>query len=284
MEKQRIRERFAVMNNAYRRFPFAYFLDSMERLGLRWIDLWGGWPHLYAPEMTDRKLAQLRREMESRGLEVAAYTPEVLAYPYDLAAEDARLRRRSVEYMKLNLEIADALGSPLMLVGPGFCPWDTPREEAFQRLEDSLAELLEYGAAMSVGIAVEHLTTASSNLVNRPGDLARILRGLEKQPGAGHLGCVLDLGQMSIFGDTVPGYFEVLGEKIWIVHMMDGNPELHLAFGDGILPMETYYHQVNLAGYRGTITLEINDRRYLPEPHLAISRCVAAMEEWQEVG
>ena len=48
MDQKLIREQFAVMNNAYRRYSFSYFLDSMERLGLYQIDLWGGSPHFYA--------------------------------------------------------------------------------------------------------------------------------------------------------------------------------------------------------------------------------------------
>lgn len=45
MEQPRIRERFSVMNNAYRAYSFSYFLDSMQRLGLDQIDLWGGYQH-----------------------------------------------------------------------------------------------------------------------------------------------------------------------------------------------------------------------------------------------
>ena len=44
MEQPRIRERFSVMNNAYRAYSFSYFLDSMQRLGLDQIDLWAAAP------------------------------------------------------------------------------------------------------------------------------------------------------------------------------------------------------------------------------------------------
>ena len=282
MDQNLIREQFAVMNNAYRRYPFSYFLDSMERLGLYQIDLWGGSPHFYAPEMTEKKLGRFRNEVRDRGMQIIAYTPEIISYPYDLAAENAALRRRSIEYFKLNLEIADTLECPLMLIGPGFCELDHERDAAFLRFEESLEELLEYGKSSRVLLAVEHLTVNSSNLINRPQDLERLITDVDaKQSIENHVGCVLDLGQMSVFGDSVSDYFETLKERIWHVHMMDGAPEGHLAFGDGCFPLEQYYIQVREGGYAGPITLEINDRRYTTDPHMALTRCVKAMENWK---
>ncbi len=282
MDKKEIRERFAVMNNAYRRYPFSYFLDSMEQLGFNQIDLWGGSPHFYAPEMTEKKVQALRRELRERGMKLISYTPEVIGYPYDLAAENPGLRQRSVDYFRQNLEIADALEIPVLLICPGFCEQDRPREQALLRMEESLQALLEYAGDLSVRLAVEHLTKASSNLVNRSEDLAGMLRRLGTET-EDRLGCVLDLGQMSVFGETVEDFFDVLGKQIFLVHMMDGTPGGHLAFGDGRLPLESYYRQLHRAGYQGPVTLEINDRRYTPDPHSAISRCIKAMEAWQEV-
>lgn len=36
--------RFAGMNITFRHFPFNYFLDSMEQLGINNIELWAGEP------------------------------------------------------------------------------------------------------------------------------------------------------------------------------------------------------------------------------------------------
>ena len=276
MDKDTIRDTFAVMSNAYCRYPFSYFLDSMERLGLKKIDLWGGSPHFYAPEMTGKKMERLLDEITGRGMELTAYTPEVLAYAYDIASSDPKLRRKSVEYFKLHIEIADALGIPVLLVVPGRGEWDTDAETTWELYRDSMAELGEYALQAGIMLGIEQLTKASSHFVNHAGDLKRILTDVPLPS----LAPVLDVGQMSLFGETVEDFTAVTGQVPLYVHMMDGNPALHLAFGDGNLPLEKIYRDLAVCGYRGTISLEINDRRYFPDPHAAIEKCLTAASGW----
>ena len=100
--------------------------------------------------------------------------------------------------------------------------------------------------------------------------------------GRKNLGVALDLGQMSVFGESVSDYFGPLGDKIWMVHIMDGAPGRHLAFGDGILSLQAYCRQLRRAGYQGPITLEINDAQYAKAPEAALQQCLRAMAQWEE--
>ena len=87
MNRERIADVFSVMNNAYSCYTFQYFLDSAEALGLTRIDLWGGVQH-FDPYCAETRCAALKRQLTERGMSVVAYTPEILAYPYNIAAED----------------------------------------------------------------------------------------------------------------------------------------------------------------------------------------------------
>ena len=277
MDVEKIREVFSVMNNAYASYTFQFFLDSMEALGLTKVDLWGGVQH-FDPYCADAGyIRSTLRKLTERGLSVTAYTPEILAYPYNIASEDDEVRRESIAYIERNIWIAAQLEAPVMLLSPGWGMWDRPKEEARKRSVDSLALLAQRAETLGVRLALEHLTIQSSNLLNCVGDVQKAVSEI----GNPYFGAVLDLGQMSVFGENVSDYFQALGDKVFVVHMMDGGPQGHLAFGDGVLPLQQYYADLQACGYRGPITLEINDGRYARDPHHALQQCVAALRCWE---
>lgn len=276
MEHDQIRQRFAVMNNAYRFYSFSYFLDSMEKLGLGLVDLWGGVQHFDPYEADAAYIKRTKRLLNDRGLKIAAYTPELLGYPYNLADRYKEIREASLSYCRKNLWIAAELAAPVMLISPGWGMWDQPYEEAFLRSAESLGKLAEVAKKLGIMLALEHLTPQSSNLLNSADAVCRMVEMVEHP----NLGAALDLGQMSVFGETVDTYFNRLGNRIQIVHMMDGSPDGHLAFGDGILPLQEYFNKLERAGYAGIITLEINDVRYGERPHEALRQCVNVLAGW----
>lgn len=78
----------------------------MQKCGLMHVDLWGGIPHYCRPdypfaEDARAKLGAIRRMMEERGLDVAVYTPETLAYPYSFSDLQEAVRKRTVDYFDM---------------------------------------------------------------------------------------------------------------------------------------------------------------------------------------
>lgn len=278
MEQPRIRERFSVMNNAYRAYSFSYFLDSMQRLGLDQIDLWGGYQHFDPFSAGPSYLRAFREELSARQMKLICYTPEILGYPFNFASAYAEIRARSLAYCCKNIELASELEVPLMLVNPGWGVWDERYDEAFDRAAASLQSAADYAAQQGFRLVLEHLTPQSSNLLTSADKVSRMVQSI----GRKNLGVALDLGQMSVFGESVSDYFGPLGDKIWMVHIMDGAPGRHLAFGDGILPLQAYCRQLRRAGYQGPITLEINDAQYAKAPEAALQQCLRAMAQWEE--
>lgn len=276
MKQEQIRREFAVMNNAYRLYSFEYFLDSMEKLELDAVDLWGGVQHFDPYAAGAAYIRRFKTKLVSRGIRIAAYTPEILGYPYNLADRSKEIRQASLDYCLKNIRIAAELEAPVMLVSPGFGMWDCSYREAYSRAAGSLRTLAEAAEACGIHLALEHLTPQSSNLLTSVDAVCRMIEAADRPS----LGAALDLGQMSVFGETAGTYFDRLGGKIQIVHMMDGSPGGHLAFGDGILPLQKYYEEIKERGYKGTITLEINDSRYGETPHEALRKCLAALHDW----
>lgn len=275
-----IRRRFAVMNNAYQNYSFSFFLDSMDKLELNKIDLWGGVSHFNAFDATNQYLSDFKKEIFRRNFQLVCYTPEILGYPFNIAAKQPELREKSIAYCIRNIQIASELEIPQMLVNPGWGLWDCSREEALNRSADSLHQISSKADEYGIRILLEHLTPESSNLLT----CADAVKHMLQKVALPSLGIALDLGQMSVFGECIYDYFESNDGNVGIVHMMDGLPGRHLAFGDGILPLQDYYNKLLLYGYDGYITLEINDGCYGDSPHEALQQCLARLLEWEGVG
>lgn len=60
----------------------AAFADAAA-FGYDFIELWGGRPHAWAPDMTAERAAHLRELSERYNVPIRIYTPEHNGYPYN---------------------------------------------------------------------------------------------------------------------------------------------------------------------------------------------------------
>ena len=167
------------------------------------------------------------------------------------------------------------LGSKRMLLTPGYGNTDESREEAWKRSADSIARIARHAEKVGVTIALEHLSPISSNLINK----AAQLRQMVDEIGSSHLKAMFDVGQVNIVKEKVEDYFDLLGDDIVHVHLVDGTPGGHLALGDGNLPLEATLKAIADYGYQGYLSLEIADRRYFADPRTADRKSIAKFNE-----
>ena len=106
----------------------------MQKCGLMHVDLWGGIPHycrLDYPFAEDAraKLGAIRRMMEERGLDVAVYTPETLAYPYSFSDLQEAVRKQTVDDFDMAMDDALALGTNKVFLNSSCGLTDLPEAE-----------------------------------------------------------------------------------------------------------------------------------------------------------
>ena len=268
-------DQLAGMNCHYIKHSLDFFLDSMERQGFANIELWGAVPHYWEGCYDLAKVRELKKKIRSRGLNLVCLTVEQVTYPVNVAAKDEDLRRISVEAHMRSLEHAAELGAPLLLMTPGTGSWDEDRREAWQRSAESIGKAARYAARLGVTIALEHLSPNSSNLINTAADLKEMLETV-KEPA---LKAMFDLGQVNIVGEKVRDYFRLLKDDIVHIHVVDGTPGGHLAFGDGTIPLEENLRDIAQADYTGFMSLEIADRRYFRDPEAADRQSVKVFRQ-----
>lgn len=271
-------DQIGVMSVQYVHYSLEYYLDSMEKCGLKHVDLWGGIPHYcrldYPFEQDARaKLESIRKMMEERGLNVAVYTPETLSYPYSFSDPQEAVRKRTVDYFSMAMDDALVMGTNKVFLNSGCGLLDLPREESFARLVDTYKKLAAIAERKGIQLILEQLQPYESNLVLKLTDVKRVLDEVNSPA----LCVCVDVVAMAVAGEELKDYFEVLGtDKIKLIHFAD---TCHYILGDGELPLKEYLRTLEAYDYKGVVDLEINDSIYWDDPHESIVKSVEWLKE-----
>lgn len=263
----------AVMSVQYVHYTFEYFLDSMKRCGLKNIELWGGIPHYYRLDyktslQAGKKIADMRRKMEDKGMKVAVYTPETLGYPYSFSSPEKATRKRTVEFFKMAMEDAFGFGTSIVFMNSGCGPLDIPREESWKRAADTISEIVRFYEKNGATVVIEQLQPYESNLLTTCPDMVRMLNDVNSPA----LQACIDLVAMEVCQEKLEDFCKALPGRIKHIHYADGNPSGHYILGDGNLPLKEYIKILEKQNYDRYLTLEINDSIYWDDPHTSIRR------------
>ena len=254
--------RCAIGSYPYDRYSTEYFLEAACALGFDKIELWAAAPQIDLFSLTPSFCRALHQKLKERGLFVCAVTPEQCNYPVNLAAEEASLRRRSLDFFKAGADLAAELESPWLLVSAGCGYYDHPVAPARECCLDSMGQLALYAQERRVRLVFETLTPTSSNLVNTPFEVRQMIDALPSDTVYG----MIDIGQMTVMNQTVADYGKALGKKLAHVHLHDTGDACHMALGDGTLDLEAILNEILALGYQGLFSLECNDPRYRSDP------------------
>ena len=265
------REQVAVMNIQYKYFPLALFLDDAVRNGVKNVELWGATPHFHLEDMTYREVAAVRREIERRGLNLVCFTPEQCVYPINIASPHEEARRRSVKFFEDSIRVAGELGTDKVLVTSGHGYFDgSDQAEAWKWSRENLASLGALASHYGITLALEVLRRDESNLVYNLPTLKKMLDELDHPAFGG----MIDTIPMALAGERPAQYLNVLGDKLVHVHVIDGAPRGHLAWGDGVLDMKGYLAEFDAYGYQNYLSLEITDGRYFMNPSASVDQSI----------
>lgn len=258
------KDRFALGSYQYLRYPFSYFLDTAAELEIRNVELWAAGPTFCLDTMDEDQLREKAAELRARELSVCCITPEQCQYPVNLAAEDERIREYSIRNFERAFHAAEMLECSKVLVSAGCGYFNRPMEEAWKRSEESLYRLSEKAQSMGILLMLETLTPLSSNVLNTPEQQREMISHMP--PGS--MKPMLDIGQMVYMEQDLERYL-AHGKELAHVHLHDSHPAIHMALGDGDLPICEYLSDLEASGYRGMYALEQNDPIYRKDPRRA---------------
>lgn len=265
-----------MFTSGYQRNPLEHcFMDAKE-YGYDYIELWGGRPHAYAPDLKAGDINEVRRLIEKYEMPVLGYTPEHNAYPYNYMIGSEAQRRDAVDYLKLSLEMAKVMGAEFVLTSPANGGYLATYDQLWGRLEKNIQELGDYAAKLEIKLVVEALTPYESNFFTRANDLVELFRRVDNPYVVG----MCDIVPPFVQHESIMAYFDKLGNKMDHMHIIDGEngSDTHMIPGEGNIPIKEMLYEMKRIGYDKTATLELVTN-YINEPRFYAKRAIDNMRE-----
>jgi len=265
-----------MFTSGYQRNPLEHcFMDAKE-YGYDYIELWGGRPHAFAPDLKAGDINEVRRLIEKYEMPVLGYTPEHNAYPYNYMIGSEAQRRDAIDYLKLSLEMAKEMGAEFVLTSPANGGYLATYDQLWSRLEKNIQELGDYAAKLEIKLVVEALTPYESNFFTRANDLVELFRRVDNPYVVG----MCDIVPPFVQHESIMAYFDKLGNKMDHMHIIDGEngSDTHLIPGEGNIPIKEMLYEMKRIGYDKTATLELVTN-YINEPRFYAKRAIDNMRE-----
>jgi D-psicose/D-tagatose/L-ribulose 3-epimerase len=216
--------------------------------------------------------AALKKASERTGLPVSICG--AFGSDRDVSHEDPEKRKLGIDYLKLCVDIAQAVGSP-HVAGPMYSATGKarllPPEERCQQRQwaaESLREVADYAAERGVTLAIEPLNRFETDLVNT------VEQGLELCGliGRDNVGLMLDTFHMNIEEKHIGEAITSAGDKVFHFQVSEndrGTP------GSGHVPWSETFEALKSIDYQGSIVVE----SFLP----TVEEIAKAVSLWRAV-
>lgn len=246
----------------YQRLPLRKAFADAAAFGYDYIELWGGRPHAYAPDLLRGEMAEVRRLIDEYEVPVLVYTPEHNAYPFNYMQGSQVQWQDSMDYLKSGLQCAKELGAEYMLMSVGHSGF-APKEKRWERLLKSLRYLIMEAERLEQKIVLETLTPFESDTCTHLAELKEVLDEVESPMLLG----MCDVVPPYVQGEDPAEYVRILGRRMAHLHLVDndGASDTHLIPGEGNMNLKMILSEMRGAGFDGTATLELVTN-YIDDP------------------
>lgn len=274
--------KIGMFTSGYQRNPLEHCFQDAKRFGYDFIELWGGRPHAFAPDLRDGEIEQVKRLIDRYEMPVVGYTPEHNAYPYNFMIGSEMQRQDAVAYLKICLDMAKEMGADYMLISPAHAGYGATHMEIRTRMVKTVRELGEYASKTGVKLVVETLTPYESNAFKSANDAVELFEQIDSPYVVG----MCDLVPPYVQHESILDYLDKLGDKMYHFHIIDGEQgtDSHIVPGDGSIPLRELFMELKDAGYDKTATIELVTG-YINEPRLYARRAIDRVRGYmQEAG
>lgn len=263
--------KLGMFTSGYQRNPIEHIFEDAKRFGYDYIELWGGRPHGYAPDLKAGDMKELLKLRDKYGIPITGYCPEHNAYPYNYMIGSEAMRHDAVEYLKLCFDMAKEMGADYTLISAAHAGYGATRKEIWDRLTKSVRELVDHAEKIDMKIVMEALTVYESNVIKSANDLKELFEAVPSKNLVGMCDIVPPFTQQ----ESIMDYFDKLGDKMYHMHLIDGmhDSDSHVMPGEGEIPMPELIKELKNINYNRTATIELVTG-YINEPRFYARRAV----------
>lgn len=260
-------EQICVSNFPYYKYSLEYALDSLERMGGKYLEMYACDPHFHVDDCTLADARALKLKIKNHGLTTMCFTPEQCNYPVNIAAKNPVARKRSIEVYKKSIQFAAELDCHLCQFLAGFGCLDEKDEDIWQRSVEALEYLADIAKAYAVDIALETSPKAYTCLTDTPK-----MKKMIEQVNRNNVFGIIDTAVLGYSNETIGQAIEGLdhGRLLRHVHVGDGKPNGHFILGEAELDLCGMMAELDRAGYAHCLSLEILNPLYAENPEYAM--------------
>jgi protein FrlC len=268
--------KLSVSTFVYLNFPLDEAIRRIADLGYDGVEIWGGRPHAYPTDLGAEEILSLRELSTELGIEISGFIPAQFRYPTNLCIGNERIRQDSVRYIQDGIEMAASLGAPLVSICPGHSLYGQGKEDAWERLKESLHALSGFAAERGIRLAIEPADGYETDLVQTSDDALRLLG----EVGLNNVGVVLDTGHVHVLGEDLGEAVRKLGPALFHVHVDDnhGRRDEHLVPGSGTIDFSSFLTALADVEYNGFLTVELGFE-YTLDPDEAVRESMRRLSE-----
>jgi sugar phosphate isomerase/epimerase len=205
---------------------------------------------------------QIDESARASGLEVTAVglgVPFLRDPRLSLHSRDGSVRRESVGYVCMSMDLASGLGARIVYVCSVRKEQRASREEVLESLEDSLRTCAEYAEKVGVLLAIEQFPSGEIQTFDAA---CGVVSGIDSKS----FGVLLDTGHLAISGEAIDE--AVVRSKRILKHVHvnnnDGLSDLHWPPQRGKLTREdfrSFFLRLSESGYGGRASVELVNPR-----------------------
>lgn len=268
--------KIATLTVLFCRHPLEKVFQIASAQGYDGIELWGARPHAYPYDMDHERIADVLRMKKQYKLEIPMYTPELLAYPYNIASQDPVERKDTIDYLKRAIEVAKGIEAPRMQVTCGHAGYGTERRKNLENVRKVLREIVDHAEKIGIDIIIEPLTIMETNTIYLLDDVVELIEYLNSKRVKTMMDTVTPLVHWEPYSD----HFERLGKKLDYVHFVDsnGNNQSHMALGTGIIDLPGLIKIMRRYGYDGWLCIELISS-FIREPEMFAGREIRVLKQ-----
>lgn len=271
------RKKFAISTNVLTKFTLLDALGMIAGSGFRGAEILADKPHAYFPEVTDTFIDRLNIKREKLRLIITNINANTASGYFDTPAPDnfepslinpdENLRSWRVQYSIDALNFAKKVDARNISITSGIKHKSQKKSEAWDLLLDSLNQILEEADKLEINVGIEY---EPGLLVGSCKDLMKLFDDL-KHP---RLGANLDVGHAVVCGEDISNTVNLLGDKIYHVHLEDirGKEHFHLLPGFGDIHFPDVINEFSKIDYKGFLTWELYTYKETPREALYITR------------
>ncbi|MBQ2233133.1 MAG: fructoselysine 3-epimerase [Erysipelotrichaceae bacterium] len=263
--------KLGMFTSGYQRNDLEHIFIDAKRFGYDYIELWGGRPHAYAPDLKNGDMKELLRLRDKYGVEIRGYCPEHNAYPYNYMIGSEAQRQDAIEYLKLCFDMAKEMGADYTLISSGHAGYGADHDQIWNRLEKSVRELVDHAEKIGMKIVMDALTVYESNVIKSANDLKKLFTIIDSPNLVGMCDIVPPYTQH----ESIMDYFDKLGDKMYHLHLIDGRHDSddHVIPGEGEIPLPELIKELKEINYDKTATIELVTG-YINEPRFYARRAI----------